>query len=210
MNKVNGWAGSVIKALAAGLMMAATAGTAQAAAQTQLEASFAEVAVGDIFEVVLKGLGFDQNSDGKPIGNVTGGQNLNFTFNSASAQVLGIVIDPRWTFTSGNRTGTINQAVGTLTGVAFGVFPATTDDDFTIATLTLKALAPGQVNLTLASAQFIGQVDGRSGQLITAGLAQASVAVVPEPEQWALLMAGIGVVGWRARRSKGIVKSARG
>lgn len=191
----------VIATMLAGLVLACSGGTVRAAAQTKLVPSFSDVAVGDVFEIVLTGLGFDQTLDGKTIGNVTGGQNLNFSFSQGTLEVLGVAIAPRWTFAAGNRPGTIDNSAGTVSGTAFGTFPATTDDDFDIVTFTVKALAPGSANMALTSAQFIGQVDGRAGQLISASLAQTSVNVVPEPGQWALLLAGLTFVGLKLRRS---------
>jgi len=103
--------------------------------------------------------------------------------------------DPRWSFAAGNKIGTIKQARGTSTGVAFGAFPATTDDDFNIATITLKALAPGLGTPALTSGQFIGVVGDSAGKQISPALGQATVTVVAEPQQWTLLLAGLRLVG---------------
>jgi hypothetical protein len=187
--------------LAAALALVTVAGTAQASAELQFTPSVSEVAVGEVFELVLGGVGFDQTADGKTIGNVTGGQNLNFSFSNALLEVISTTIDPSWTFASGNRPGVIDQAAGTLTGMAFGTFPATTNDSFNIASFSVRALAPGAASLTLLSAQLIGVVDGRSGQLITADLGQAVISVVPEPGQWALMIAGLGFIALKLRRN---------
>lgn len=191
----------MIKSVAVGLAVTVAGVNAQALPAVQFDPSFQSVAVGQVFDVVLQGLGFDLTSSGAVIGNLTGGQKLNFSYDNANLEVTKVTIDPRWTFASGNKEGTIDQAAGTVTGVAFGSFPATTDDDFNIATFTLRALAPGQGALSLVSGQFIGLVGNKAGQLITPSLGQTAVNVVPEPEQWALLLAGLGFVALRLRRS---------
>lgn len=185
---------------AAALALTGLAGTAQAAAEIAFDPASTNVAVGDVFEVVLHGLGFDQTATGQTIGNLTGGQNLNFSYSSGVFEIVSITIDPRWTFAAGNRPGTIDPVAGTVTGTAFGTFPATPDDAFDIATFTLRALAPGNGMLDLVSGQFIGQVNGASGQLITPAMGQAQISVVPEPQQWALMLAGLGFVALRLRR----------
>ncbi|HSW04215.1 PEP-CTERM sorting domain-containing protein [Aquabacterium sp.] len=190
----------MFKSTLIGLAVAVAATAAQATAEVRFAAHVETVAIGQVFDLVLQGRSFDLSADGAPIGNVTGGQKLNVAYDPLSFELLSVSIDPRWTFAAGNREGVIDQASGTLTGVAFGAFPATTDDNFDIATLTLRALAPGAGSLALVSGQFIGTVGGKAGQLITPSLGQAMVTVVPEPNQWALLLAGLGFVGLKLRR----------
>lgn len=190
----------MFKKAVAGACVAVSFAGAQAAPSIQFDPSFESVAVGEVFDLVLKGISFGHTSAGLVIGNLTGGQKLNLTYTKTQLQVLKVTIDPRWTFASGNKEGTIDHQQGAVNGVAFGSFPATADDDFTIATITLKALAPGKGTVELVSGQFVGQVGGRAGQAITPTLPQATVTVVPEPEQWALLLLGLGVLGaWHKR-----------
>lgn len=188
----------MMKSTVIGLSITMAAVGAQAAAGVGFDPSFESVAVGQVFEVVLKGMTFDVTRGGAVIDNFTGGQGLNFSFSRATLEVVKVSIDPRWNF--GNRTGTISQARGTLTNMWFGVFPATTDDNFNIATITLKALAPGQGVLTLDAGKFVGKVGGIAGITIAPTLGHTSVTVIPEPQQWALLLAGLGVVALGRRR----------
>jgi hypothetical protein len=37
------------------------------------------------------------------------------------------------------------------------------------------------------------------------GLDNVAVAEVPEPHEWAMMLAGLGLVGWAARRKNGQV-----
>jgi hypothetical protein len=160
----------------------------------------AVVLVGDTFQLLLQGTDFDTTADGKTINNVTGGQKFNLQFSSGLLQILGVNIDPRWSF--GNKTGTLDNTAGTLTGLAFGTFPATTDDSFSIASITFKALQAGQGQVTVTGGEFAAKVNNVSGSKILPAFDNATIQVsaVPEPPQWAMLMTGLGLVGWRMRK----------
>jgi len=54
------------------------------------------------------------------------------------------------------------------------------------------AVAPGVYDLTVHSLHLPGLGSREGGSV--------QITVVPEPEQWALLLAGLGVTGWAARR----------
>ncbi len=70
-----------------------------------------------------------------------------------------------------------------------------TQQMLTIAPFTLAA---GSHSLTISG------IVGSGGGSYSATLALAPVAVVPEPETWALMLAGVGAVGFLARRRKAI------
>ncbi len=187
-----------------GLFMAVSTVTSQAAVSIpaggdiHFSPSFASVSVGQVFDVVMQGSGFGNTADATVIDDMTGGQ-LNLSF--ANFQIDHIVIDPRWTFTFGNSVGLINPTAGTITGFSFGVFPGTTDDSFNIATITLRAIAPGQATLSVLSGEFAGQVGGAFGVTFNMASQQSLVVTaVPEPSQWAILLLGLGIVGLRLRR----------
>jgi len=173
---------------------------AHAAAEVKFSPTMLSLMPGEVIQVWLRGLDFTTTPMGGTINNVTGGQNLSFTYNPAVFQVVSTAIAPRWNFGPGNQPGTINAAAGTLTGMAFGNFPATTDTAFDIASFTLRALQPGMGSLTLVSGQFIGQVNGNAAQLINPALGALTVSVVPEPAHWLLFMAGLAVIGLQLRR----------
>lgn len=159
-------------------------------------------AVGDVFDVGLRGVSFDAISAGSLINNISGGQNLVFGYSSAVFEVLRVEIDARWNFGPGRHVGTIDAAAGSIAGFAFASFPAATDDDFNIATFTLRALTPGTGALTLQSGDFFGKVGGAAGQRIvpTFGSVQMAVSAVPEPASWALLGVGLALGAFRGRR----------
>jgi len=173
---------------------------AHAAAEVKFSPTMLSLMPGEVIQVWLRGLDFTVTPMGGTINNVTGGQNLSFTYNPAVFQMVSTAIAPRWNFGPGNQPGTINAAAGTITGMAFGNFPATTDTAFDIASFTLRALQPGMGSLTLVSGQFIGQVNGNAAQLINPALSALTVSVVPEPAHWLLFMAGLAVIGLQLRR----------
>ena len=159
------------------------------------------IAVGDSFELVLQGSGFDSTAGGLVINNLSGGQQINLLFSVGALELLGITIDPRWTFAAANKPGTVNNAAGTLTGLAFGTFPATADDSFDIARITFRALSTTPATVVVTAANLAGRVNNVAGTRIAADFATRTVSVspVPEPHSWALLAAGLG---WLALRSR--------
>lgn len=164
-----------------------------------LTPSASSVMVGDTFTLMLQGTGFDLTSDSKVIDNVTGGQKFNLSFASGVLEIVSVSIDSGWTFTSGNKTGTINNTAGTLTGLAFGTFPATTADSFAIAQITFRALDAGSGMIALTGGEIAAKVAGISGVKILPSLDSTMVAVVPEPAEWGMLLAGLGLIGLRLR-----------
>ncbi len=169
-----------------------------AGAEIHFNPSFESVAVGQVFNLVLQGSGFDFTPDGASIQALTGGQNISLSYSASLLEIQQIVIDPRWNL--GSDDGTINAASGTVTGLRFGTFPSTPDDAFNIATFTVRALAPGQGTLQLVSGTYVGKVNNLSGQSLTPLTQPAVVAVVPEPSQWAILLLGLGMLGAVRRR----------
>jgi hypothetical protein len=55
----------------------------------------------------------------------------------------------------------------------------------------------------LTSISFIGGVNGLQSSQSVIGLDNVAVAAVPEPHEWAMMLAGLGLVGWAARRKNG-------
>lgn len=168
-----------------------------------LTPSSSTVVVGEVFALSLKGTSFGETAGGTVINNVSGGQAFSFSYGAAGFEIVSISIAPRWNFSPANKTGTIDAAAGTVTGFGFGAFPGATDDDFDIATFTLKALASGPALLSMTTGQVVGTVGGAPGQSISAmpAVAALSIKAVPEPAPAALLLLGLGaIVALRSRR----------
>jgi hypothetical protein len=186
----------LVTALTLGLMSQA----ALAAPTVGFDLDSTSVNVGDTFELILRGMDFDMTSDNKVVNNITGGQKFKLQFDPVVVKMLGVQIDPRWTFSSGNKPGTMDNVAGTLTGLAFGTFPATEDDNFNIARISFKALKAGQSEIMISDGEFAAKVNNAAGAKILPSFDSAMVQVVPEPEQWAMLLAGLGLVGLRFRK----------
>jgi hypothetical protein len=156
------------------------------------------------FEVLLRGEGFGTDQNGAVVDSISGGQGFKLTFSSGLLELVSVAIDPRWNF--GLNAGAIDNTLGTLTSLRFGSFPATPDDSFNIARLTLRALDAGDATLAVTAATFAGTVAGKAGKAVLPTFSTLKVqieplaAVVPEPQHWALLLAGLGVIGLRLRR----------
>lgn len=69
-------------------------------------------------------------------------------------------------------------------------------DSFTLATLTFKALGEGLSGLDVS----VNAIGDAFGDPVAFELAPSSVTVVPEPVTYAMLLAGLGLVGAAARR----------
>jgi hypothetical protein len=168
------------------------------------------VASGATFQLQLDGSGFDQTDGGQVIDNVTGGQAFALQFDASRLAIESVQIDPHWNFATANRTGTIDNVAGTLTGLAFAAFPATTDDGFPIATVTFRALAGGSAQVAVTGGEIAARVAGVSGSRIVPGFQPASVTLiaaaaparqVPMPT-WSLLALGAALASMQWRRGR--------
>jgi hypothetical protein len=71
--------------------------------------------------------------------------------------------------------------------------------------MDIRSLHPGPIDLSRSSASFFGSREfGANVELTSVSFAALAV---PEPQSWALMLCGLGVVGWRFRKRSGQVSS---
>jgi hypothetical protein len=196
----------------AALALVVTASVAQATTPTiRFNPPTVSGAANSTVVVTMQGELFGSTTGGVTINNLSGGQNIGLSFPPGTVEIQSITILPRWNFASGTSPGTINNAAGTVTGLKFAAFPATPDDNFDIATITLRFVQPGAGTLAVTGGQFVGRVNSVNGTAIAVATVPASVTTTsPDPggegdvplPAWALVMLGAGLLSasWRARR----------
>lgn len=96
--------------------------------------------------------------------------------------------------------GPIDNVTGTKEGVNFNTL-AGRKGDFTTATLTFTALAGGTSAITLSASSAWPFADD-NGE-VAVSFKNGTVAAVPEPTSVAMVLAGLGLVAMRLRRSRG-------
>jgi hypothetical protein len=149
----------------------------------------ASVLIGDVFNVAIVGTGFEP---------VIGG-GLNVSFGAGVLELLSVSIDPAWSFWT--DPGTINNIAGTLTDAYFNVW-GQNSGDFGIATLQFKAKASGLTTISLSPSDIF-VFSTPLGDMPAVTLLGTDVQIsspVPEPANWLLMLAGVGLFGAAAVR----------
>lgn len=152
------------------------------------------VNVGDTFVVGVEGSGFAAELDG-------GG--LNLSFDPTKLSVLDVIIDSTvtgWNFFVDK--GTIDNVAGTVSGTQFNQFGSPKVGSFPILQYQFQAKAETQVPTLLQLTQWADNPFASGGEVVSVSFTDGSVNVVPEPETYAMLLAGLGMIvfGVRARR----------
>jgi hypothetical protein len=71
-------------------------------------------------------------------------------------------------------------------------------DTFTLATLTFKAISLGSSSLEV----FVNAIGDAEGVTLPVELGAGLVSAVPEPQTYAMLLAGLGLIALSARRRR--------
>lgn len=160
------------------------------------------IMVGDVFNLVLTGRGFDATDDGGQINNVSGGQKLDLQFSADKLVLLNTLIDPVWNFPVFNKVGVADNVTGSLIGLGFGTFPPVESDTFNIATFTFKALVPGLASIDVTNAEIAATVDNIASSRLSANLGRTSIQITAVPIPGALWLFGsaIGLVTLARKR----------
>jgi hypothetical protein len=165
-------------------------GTAQA--QTVSVAPLhTDVTIGASFSVELEASGFPDKIFG-------GGYDL--AFDPTILKLDDISFPASWEFLT--FKGAINNVAGTATDVFFNTFSAPVKGDFLTATLKFTAIGLGTSAISVnASPSF--PFANEASNAVDVSYVGGSVTAVPEPGALAMLLAGIGCLGWVARRRQG-------
>lgn len=149
------------------------------------------VAIEPLSKQALVGDEFELQIVGKQFPELRGGQ-IDLKIDSRIIQIKEVQIDPIFDFQP--ESGSF-EALNQWKGIKFDLFINTlpASGNFTIATLTLEALAPGLSTVTfLDSSSFFGETRELFPQRMDS---QVTVSAVPLPAAWLLLLSG--VLGWR-------------
>jgi hypothetical protein len=175
------------------LALAATLSIGVAQAQSLvLTPSTKDVALHDTFSLQVEGKGF-------PTALVGGGFNVSFT--SGLLELSPIAIAAGWEFAP--QGGLIDNASGKLNDAAFTTFASPKSGDFLAATLSFKAIGPGTATVRLTPSVSFPFTDVDVNAVNPSfGSATINISAVPEPSSLALVLAGMGGLGWVARRKQ--------
>lgn len=94
---------------------------------------------------------------------------------------------------AGNHRGYSNDTVAVNFGSASGSYVLSSSDAFATQTLTFTAVGSGLVSLSFQNS---------GGDNVGALLDNVSIAAVPEPSTYAMLLGGLGLLGVAARRRR--------
>ena len=122
---------------------------------------------------------------------------VNFNLRDAAFIAVGSCVNTATTGTCTFAPGA--EAAGNYGGIAF---PAANIGTFTVGTMTLTGMSPGETTVQLIIRPGLEWIDGFDNEVIPPTLGSAVVTVIPEPATAALL--GLGLVGLIAagRRSR--------
>lgn len=179
----------LIQQCIAALSLAGVCATASAAGNLVLDPASSSVAPGGAFSLTVMGTAFSDT--------VVGG-GFNLSFNAAMLTLDSVVINTLlWEFAP--ITGTIDNAAGTLSNVAFNTFIHSPTGSFEAATLNFTAKAPGLSAVTLSESALFPFAN-TAAEVIAVSYGAAQVNAVPEPASVITMLLGLGLLPWALRR----------
>lgn len=174
-------------------LIAAAVSLAAFAAQAQTVSvgpAVTNVKIGDSFTLDLSATGFPDKIFG-------GGYNI--AFDASILQLDDVTFPSNWEFavSKGTKVG------GTVSDVFFNTFVAPINGDFLTSTLKFTAIGAGTSAITLSdSPSFPFGDEFANAVSVTYVGGVVNVAAVPEPGSVALMLAGMGAVGFMASRRR--------
>lgn len=182
---------TLIRHIVAAATCALLSSTALAAPELVVTPASQVVMLGDTVTVDVMSTGFADA--------VVGG-GFDFSYDASVLSLTGISFGPEWDPLASNA-GTHDAAAGTVTGLFFNTFTGSPTGTFLNATLSFKAIGLGTSAITLA-ANPLFPFANLAAEEVPFGVINGSVQAVPEPATVSLLLAGVGVMGWMARRQR--------
>lgn len=138
-------------------------------------------------------------------GDATLGGGIDFHFDSDVLEFVEFTPNPSFPHDTAFLRQPDRRAGGVLNSLAFGNFAGISAGQ--VGVLTFKGAAPGTSPVDPFMDGRPGDSDSVAGPFFSAvtfsqqdvEFTGAVITVVPEPEAWALLVAGLGLIGWRMR-----------
>ena len=175
-----------------GLILVLVVSVTASAANVGFNPGGATVVNGSTFSMDLIGTGFNS-------GDLDGG-GINFSYDASVVQVISVSVDTTtWEFFSDN--GTIDNILGSVTGIQFNSFESRTGD-LLFATVNFMAIGVDTTQLGLSEfldnpfatggAPYSGVAFDQNGSIM--------VAAVPVPAAVWLFGSALGILGWVGRK----------
>lgn len=180
-----------IRHLLAAAACAVLSSAAVAAPELVVTPASQTVMLGDTVTVDVMSTGFADA--------VVGG-GFDFSYDASVLSLTGISFGPEWDPLA-SSAGTHDAVAGTVTGLFFNTFTGSPTGSFLNATLSFKAIGLGSSAITLA-ANPLFPFANLAAEEVPFSVASGTVQAVPEPATVSLLLAGVGVMGWMARRQR--------
>ena len=129
-------------------------------------------------------------------GNSAHSGHLSHTVNLVAGHTYSLSFD-----LAGSQRGT-TEMVDVKFGTTMEQFTLSSGDGFSHHTMKFTALSSGLATFEYLNNQFGTNIGNNEGNHIGALLDNVAVTSVPEPESYAMFMAGLGLMGFIARRRK--------
>lgn len=141
-----------------------------------------------------------------------GGMDLTFSHDPISAAAPTVIAYQGFQFDANSAAGRFDPALSNapvggigeplldLRALTVGNFDGLSSGR--IGTLRFDAELPGTVDIMMSTSSFAGGFFATDGAALSVDFNNVTVTVVPESEAWVLMLAGMGLIGWKVRRQQ--------